>query len=182
MDVLSELENIHSFPVCRTRKNVSVEKVNAFCLGDVNYRGQRLLNYQTRGPSRFNKRFSVLFDKLKTFINDFDSEFEYTTIQINKNIQCEPHVDKNNVGLSYIIAIGDYEGGDLIIEGKEHLIKNKWLKFNGRQAHWTNPFIGTRYSIIYFTHTFKPPSNLLIKLKVSKDNVKDKNRNIISSW
>ena len=180
--IFSELERIERFPVCRTRKNVSSKKITAFCLGDVPYRGQRILNFQTRGPSKFNRKYTKLLEMLKSFVLEIDPSFQFTTIQVNKNIQCEPHVDKNNMGPSYIIGLGNYDGGDLVIEGKEISIKNKWVQFDGRKAHWTNPFNGTRYSIIYFTHTFKPPLYSLINLQVSRENVKDKNGKVISSW
>jgi hypothetical protein len=82
-EVLEELENTR-FPLCKSRKNISSEGVEAFVLGEVNYRGQKLLGYKTRGPSRYNKKFKVLFDKLKKFIAEKKPEFEYTTIQVKQ--------------------------------------------------------------------------------------------------
>lgn len=156
------------FPKTKSRKNISADGIEAFVLGDVNYRGQALLDYKTRGPSRFNKKFPELFKAIKKLMKDYDPSFKYTTIQVNKNIVSPPHVDKNNVGPSYIIALGNFEGGKLVIEGKEHNIKNKFLNFDGRKGHWVTPFKGTRYSLVFFTHTFKPPSTLLRGLEVKK--------------
>ena len=81
-----------------------------------------------------------------------DCSFNYTTIQVNKNIVCNPHTDKNNVGLSYIIGLGDYEGGNLMIEENENDIKNKFFLFDGKKIHYNKSFTGDRYSIIFFTH------------------------------
>ena len=62
-------------------------------------------------------------------------------------------------------------GGELCIEGKEYNIKNKIKKFDGRRAHWTNPFEGTRYAMVFFTHTFKPPNAVLRNIVVTKDGI-----------
>lgn len=144
------------FPKCSTRQNVA-SKYEGFCLGEVNYRGQHYLGGKTRGPSRFNKLHPELYKNLTDFIHKKRPNFKYTTIQINKNAQCLPHVDVNNVGPSYIIALGDFTGGELVVEGIQHDIRNKLFKFDGTKGHWTSPFKGERYSIIFFTHTFKPP-------------------------
>ena len=167
---LQDLENI-KFPKTTSRKNISNKATEAFVLGEVNLRGQKILNYKTRGDSRFNKRFPDLYDLLRDFIKQHDPDFNYTTIQLNKNIQSPPHIDKNNVGYSYIIGLGDYTGGNLVIEGKQYDIKNKWLKFDGRLGHWVEPFTGTRYTIIYFTHTFKPPCPSLRDIKVTTEGI-----------
>lgn len=171
MCVYEELENT-KFPKTSSRKNISDKPIEAFVLGKVNYRGQETLGYRTKGPSRYNKKFPKLYSLLKKcfaeFIHQYDPDFKYTTIQLNKNVVSPPHVDKNNVGPSYIIAIGNYTGGELFVEGKPYNIKNKFLKFDGTKGHWVAPFSGTRYSLVFFTHTFKPPHYDTRKLKVTK--------------
>jgi hypothetical protein len=178
-NVLQELENT-KFPRISSRKNISNESIEAFVLGDVCYRGQKTLNGKTRGESRFNKKFKNLFIFLKTLIQLYCPNFEYTTIQINKNLKSPPHIDKNNIGYSYIIGLGNYIGGNLVIEGKEYDIHNIFLKFDGNLGHWTTDFQGTRYSVIYFTHTFKPPNPKLRKIKVYFDGIYDKEKKIKS--
>jgi len=166
--ILQQLDNT-DFPKNYSRQNISKTPTQSFVLGEVNLRGQKILNYKTRGISRWSKKFPELYDLLKDFIKQHDPNFEYTTIQLNKNIQSPPHIDKNNVGYSYIIGLGDYTGGNLVIEGKQYNIKNTWKKFDGRLGHWVEPFQGTRYTIIYFTHTFKPPCPSLRKIIVTKE-------------
>lgn len=165
------LESLRStkFPKCSTRKNVASGGYEGFCLGEVNYRGQAFLGGRTRGPSSHNAKHERLFTLLKDFIQQKRPRFSYTTIQINKNVECLPHVDANNVGSSYIIALGDFTGGELVVEGNEIPVKNRLVRFDGRKGHWTNPFKGERYSIIYFTHTFKPPTREYARTFVSKD-------------
>jgi len=168
IETLKHLENT-KFPITNSRKNISQKGLEAFVLGDVNYRGQAFLDYKTRGPSKYNKKFPELYKILKKLMNFYDPDFTFTTIQVNKNILSPPHVDKNNVGPSYIIALGDFEGGKLVIEGKEYNIKNRFKKFDGTLGHWVTPFKGTRYSLVFFTHTFKPPSHKVRGIEVKKN-------------
>ena len=42
----------------------------------------------------------------------------WTAIQVNKNYQTKPHVDGNNIGLSYSVSFGDFTGGELVVEGE----------------------------------------------------------------
>tara|TARA_R100001440_G_scaffold34445_1_gene53445 strand:- start:74 stop:1327 length:1254 start_codon:yes stop_codon:yes gene_type:complete len=87
------------------------------------------------------------------------NNIEYTTIQFNKNYQCAKHIDKNNVGESSIIGLGDYEGGELLIyyDGENNPpqkinIKNKFYKFNGsKYYHETAPFTGERHTLVYYS-------------------------------
>lgn len=79
----------------------------------------------------------------------------FTSIQVNQNMTCASHKDKGNIGISAIVAFGDYEGGELVVEGVKHDIKNKIFLFDGSlQEHYTAPFTGTRYSLVY--HTIAP--------------------------
>jgi hypothetical protein len=172
--ILNELEST-KFPKTTSRKNISSKPIEAFVLGDVNYRGQLKLGGKTRGPSRYNRKFPELLKALKNLIAHHHPNFKYTTIQLNKNVLSPPHIDKNNVGPSYIIGLGEYTGGELSIEGRKFSIKNKWKFFDGNKGHWTEPFKGTRYSIVFFTHTFKPPNAKLRHVKITKRGMYNKN-------
>jgi len=168
------------FPKNTSRKNVGNSYIECFALGLVPYRGQKSLGGKLKGPSRWNKKHPELLELVQNLIKTNQPGFEYTTIQINKNIQSLPHIDKNNMGSSYIIALGNYEGGKLVLEGDEFDIKNTWLKFDGRLGHWVKPFTGTRYSLVYFTHTFKPPCPSLRHVTVTEDGLYKKNIKIKS--
>ena len=41
----------------------------------------------------------------------YEKDFYNTAVQLNRNYSARLHVDKNNHGPSYIIALGEYEGG-----------------------------------------------------------------------
>ena len=83
-------------------------------------------------------------------------DFFFTSVQINKNHRCCKHIDSYNVGVSYIIGLGDYTGGELRIYNRDNTyedidIRNKWYCFNGSKLyHETLPFTGERYSLVYY--------------------------------
>jgi len=110
-----------------------------------------------------------------------DGDFKYTTIQLNKGYAARLHVDGNNHGPSYIIAMGDFTGGQLWIydghgpvelevpegglrgykhlkpgakvQGTLHDVKNRWLQFDGRVPHCAMDFRGERYSLVFFSRS-----------------------------
>jgi hypothetical protein len=91
-------------------------------------------------------------------MNLYDKKFKYTSIQYNKNNQCQKHLDKNNIGESMIVGLGDYTGGELIIYDQDgnnpvkHDIRYKPLKFNGSiYPHETAPFEGERYTLVFYS-------------------------------
>lgn len=85
-------------------------------------------------------------------------DFQFESIQINKNFQCPRHKDGKNVGKSLLMGLGDYTGGEtgvcgLKSEGIEELydIRYKPIIFDGsKHEHWVEPYEGDRYSIVLF--------------------------------
>ena len=78
-----------------------------------------------------------------------------STIAINRNAQFRPHTDSGagaGQSTSLIVGLGDYCGGDLVLEGEQKDIRYKATEFNGwKQRHWTMPFKGERFSLVWFT-------------------------------
>jgi len=98
-----------------------------------------------------------LYEECIELMQHHDPTFQFSTIQINDNTTCAKHIDSNNVGESYIIGIGEYQGGDLRVFGVDGCdyvdvnIKNKFYKFDGSKfPHMTLPFTGNRFSIVYY--------------------------------
>jgi hypothetical protein len=91
-----------------------------------------------------------------TFI--YNPDFEYNQVVINRNFECEPHVDANNVGVSSIIGLGEYGGGCLNVQIDNENTKvvdiyHSFFTFNGSiYRHWVQPFTGTRYSIVFYNY------------------------------
>jgi len=111
-------------------------------------------------PSKlsFYPKYTELYRLLEELMWDYDPSFKFTSIQVNDNVLCVKHKDANNVGISYIIGVGDYEGGELRLwneKGTQYEdidIHNKFISFNGsKRFHETLPFSGNRYTIIYYS-------------------------------
>lgn len=81
----------------------------------------------------------------------------WNAITVNQNYQSLPHYDRHNVGDSYLVAFGEYQGGCLRIhEGdKEGIwdIRHKPIIHNFSQAlHSVESFIGERYSLVFYQY------------------------------
>lgn len=78
-----------------------------------------------------------------------------STIAINRHAQFRPHRDSgagNGQSGSLIVALGDFTGGELVVEGVPKDIRYQPLEFDGwKERHWTLPFHGMRYSLVWFT-------------------------------
>lgn len=160
---LTSLLTAFKFPLQFTRENVMVGKQKSyrgFVLGKVN-------SWSHLGGSRGKEKILSLKTKLAKYndiyraacklMKSHDPSFRFTSIQFNKNHKMKKHIDSKNVGVSYIIGLGDYEDGRLIIystNGKTKKfvnIKNKFFKFNGSvYPHETEKFKGNRYTLVYY--------------------------------
>lgn len=125
--------------------------------------------------SRFNDKFPRLYSLLQQLCPCFN--FPCTTFTINKNLLCQPHKDKNNQGESIIFSLGNFTGGEFIVqdprddvvdaadnasgvsidsvdgvnEFKQYDIFNRPMMFNGaKSTHLTAPFEGDRYSVVLY--------------------------------
>jgi len=80
----------------------------------------------------------------------------FTSIQVNQQMSCEEHLDKGNIGTSYIVGFGAYlEGGGLWVAGYSHNIRYRPLLFDGSQMrHKTEVWRGERFTLVY--HTINP--------------------------
>ena len=69
---------------------------------------------------------------------------EFDSIQVNFNEAMPPHKDKLNRGPSLCLAVGNFSGGELVIDEpsgrKLHNIKGRLLRYNGHHTHSVNPF------------------------------------------
>ena len=66
-----------------------------------------------------------------------------------------PHTDSgagNGQQISCIVALGDFSGGDLAVEGEVYDVRYAPFEFDGwKERHWTLPFTGERFSLVWFT-------------------------------
>ena len=95
-----------------------------------------------------------------------EEEFGYTSITINRDHASSLHRDIGNAGPSVIRTLGVYEGGVLHYFPQDDGMKpleelndidavkldtSKFCIFDGNKGHGVTPFVGERYSIIWFS-------------------------------
>jgi len=101
--------------------------------------------------ARANSYYPEFYKELKRMIKSISPDFKYDSICVNHNLECIEHRDKYNKASSIIVGWGDYEGGDLWVEGVPFNIKEYPLRFNGGIcSHKTLPFKGDRWTAIFF--------------------------------
>jgi hypothetical protein len=154
MNDLKNLLDNFSFPT-QVRKNISNKKCEGFVLGYIIPRGKgRWAGTESRLSSKSTQQeYTEIYRLLRELA---PPDFEYTSIQVNKNVKCGKHIDRYNKKDSAIVGLGDYTDGELRIYDKKDNyedinIKNKFHIFNGSNYHETLDWTGTRYSVVYFS-------------------------------
>lgn len=194
LKALQKALDLIEVPASANRKNIiprGLTEVRGMLFGLYNYGGTMGVSAATNSHPNLNK---LLISAMQAV----DSDFPFTGIQLNYNYASRPHVDKNNLGCSYIVGFGDYKGGELwmhdddaIDSGVSHTldpddehvsalyaagstflgrvedIRERWSQFDGNKLHYTLPFTGNRYSLIFFTcdQYAKVPENVRSSLK-----------------
>jgi hypothetical protein len=108
------------------------------------------------GESRNNDKYKDILIAARALAKVICPDINYTTIMLNHNYQALPHKDKNNDGRSCVVAFGDYEGGELEVDGKLYNLRHKPFKFEASNTlHSVKPITsGDRYSIVFFRPRF----------------------------
>ena len=115
---------------------------------------RKMLSMKTREP-----KYKKLFKETKKLMKLKDPTFKFTSVQYNKNHRAARHRDAKNTGISYIIGLGNYTGGELTVFDEneknpvKHNIKNKFYTFNGsKYPHETCKFKGERYTLVFYSN------------------------------
>ena len=151
LDQKSFLELLHDIEQeCNSIKWIKYKRANVSALPCYSMTfGETMRPYHGRCPSTCNKKFPRLYQLLQQL--SMNLRFHHSSYTLNKNLECLPHKDKNNLGDSLILSFGNFSGGNLLIEGKKFDIYKRPLQFNGSLlTHSTEPFQGTRYSIVLY--------------------------------
>jgi hypothetical protein len=80
-----------------------------------------------------------------------------TAIAFTKNFVGSPHIDTQNTGPFYGLALGDFvsPGGALCVEQSARVVayvdtRHRLGMVDGRFPHWVAPYEGNRYSVIFY--------------------------------
>ena len=166
---ITNLNNIYKYleknPVClkslfeNTRGNCNHHATKIGALDQPEARGSTAGIVTWRGEEKLSKLseehpdLDILLD---IFMTNHNPKFIFNSIYITKNCQSKPHRDSGNSTSSIIVSMGDHQGGSLCVQESDlktqvFTIRKYSLEFDGRKYfHWTEPFVGTRYSLIYF--------------------------------
>jgi len=114
--------------------------------------------------SRNNWQRAYLYKLILDFAQKY-VDVPWNGIMLNQNYKADPHRDRGNVGVSYLIAFGNYTGGQLkISEGPNaglYDINCKPIKEDfSKVLHSVEPFEGNRYSLVFYTLRREVPSNV----------------------
>lgn len=143
--VLSQLEDAFDemkWKKVYTRKNVTVEKgCESMVFG-------RIRN--PTGEAVNNNYYPEVYRLLQLLAAEL--QWPCTSFTISKKLECKRHLDKKTNGDSLIVSLGKFQGGRLIVKDQPYDIYHQPLIFNGSQLyHQTEPFQGTRYSIVLYS-------------------------------
>ncbi len=121
--------------------------------------GNKILREKDEETGLYKTKCKALYpyldDVFKEFSELYFKDFEWDQVQLNRNYQCPKHVDSLNIGNSILLTLGDFNGGETIVEVGEEQITydshNKLVTFNGSKfPHWTADFTGNRYALVFF--------------------------------
>jgi len=110
---------------------------------------------KTKNPvpllSMYSRKYPKVYEEIQR-IGKLIVPFEYKAVQVNHNLECPPHRDKNNKSRSVLVSFGEYTGGDIVIEGIEYNAYHTPIEFDGcKMTHWNKPIHGNKYSLVYFS-------------------------------
>lgn len=145
--------------------------------------------FSTKGSKQAKRASKKFEDHAKLWqlalqaISEVDPEFaaSYTALAVTRGFQGSPHIDKQNFGPFYGLALGDFpEGqGGVCVECNARLVahvntRNRLGKVDGRFPHWVAPYDpeSERYSLIYYQTegAFIPPSAAIYAPPVGEAN------------
>lgn len=108
--------------------------------------------HQPKGNALFPELLVACFELERAL---FPDRAPSSMVAINRHATFKPHRDSgagNGQSISLIVSLGRFTGGQLGVEGDVVDIRYQPLVFDGwSQRHWTLPFSGERFSLVWFT-------------------------------
>jgi hypothetical protein len=104
-------------------------------------------------------KYSEMWQQAVELLATHDADFatKITAIAFTKNFIGSCHIDTQNTGPFYGLALGDFlaPGGRLCVEVSAREVahvdtRHRLAKVDGRFPHWVAPYDGNRYSVIFY--------------------------------
>ena len=104
---------------------------------------------------------------LKESLRESGAHFQWTSVQVNVNVDPEWHDDALNIGVSLVGSLGTYRGGKLEIQGLgPFCIKAKAVLFDASIPHRAQAYSGVRVSFIAYQHPLRDEASKEIKAQL----------------
>jgi hypothetical protein len=90
----------------------------------------------------------------------YGTTIPFSRLQFNRNLQSTRHIDRN-LGDSYVLLAGDFTKGALCLESGEAFDqKGVPHRIPLGVPHWTLPFKGTRFAVVFYASPKEQPVNV----------------------
>ena len=105
--------------------------------------------------SRQNWLRPYLFKLLTDFADQY-VDISWNAITVNQGYKAGPHYDRHNVGDSYLVAFGEYEGGELLLHHDDvvteyvDVCRQPIITDFSKVLHSVADFQGSRYSLVFY--------------------------------
>ena len=143
-----EIFKKHKWPrVCRRLNIVSPEHRQTDSNETIR---KTLIECKSQSFSANNKGMRKIYEKIVEMLPDDFERGPNLCFTINHNVTCHPHKDAGNVGPTLAMFLGDFTGGELLLEtGEVFSEKGVWHRYSGSDVlHWNQPHVGEKFSII----------------------------------
>ena len=114
------------------------------------------------------KLYKLLLDFGAAYVKDIS----WNSITVNQNYKATPHRDRGNLGNSFLVGFGDYEGGELKIyegdlSGCHDIRYTPLITDFSKVLHSVEDWSGNRVSLVYYllrnTPSDLPPPSVILE-------------------
>ena len=147
-DKLSELEALvleHKWWPNKRRLNITD--------GEVKHYGEKRKRYLVKGVLSNSVKSGRMLELVQEMLPDAG----ITELTLNKNLECKPHRDKANTGASYVLFLGEFTGGALVLEdGTRFEQRGVWQgpMWGSAVVHWNEPITsGEKLSVVAYSRS-----------------------------
>ena len=125
------------------------------------HHGRRYVNWTTV-PTAYSAmtqhHMLAIWCLAQELVRWLDPSYKATSIQVNKNFRSHRvHTDRNNISHQFALSLGDFKGGELVMETADEgtlarfKTKNRIARVDGRRNHYVTPYTGERFSLIIYS-------------------------------
>ena len=107
--------------------------------------------------AKYGEQLRLLWRLCRAAVASVDPGYRFTSLQVNRDFDGRPHVDRNDVSYQYALSLGHFTGGRLVV-ATDDLLRFRILdthlrvtRCDGRHPHWVTKYVGgPRYSLVMY--------------------------------